>query len=166
MDTWFWPVIQAGVLNLREEEDALSQVFETIRKVYAVESEKENPRISVDLTSGYFGIYKKYKTAIVESPAPFRIIAAAPKVSQTLRFYARADHPQSNGFYESAGLSRLIPEAYTLLESRFWNDLLARDRLWKPVTGRGVRLREWVREGWTYHAKGSSNPPSSRRKFR
>jgi CDP-diacylglycerol--glycerol-3-phosphate 3-phosphatidyltransferase len=66
---------------------------------------------------------------------------------------------QSNGFYGSAGLSRLIPEGYTLLERRFWKDAADRGRLWQAVSGMGVRLREWEREGWTYHAKGEPTTP-------
>lgn len=47
-------------------------------------------------------------------------------------------------------MSRLIPEGYTLLESRFYADAARKGR----VGPRGVRLQEWEREGWTYHAKG------------
>lgn len=95
--------------------------------------------VEVDLTSGYFGLYKAYKQAVIGSPAPVRVIAASPK---------------ANGFYGSKGLSRLIPEGYTLLESRFHRDATAKGRQWEATTKKGVRLREWEREGWTYHAKG------------
>lgn len=72
-DTWFWPVVQAGVLGLREEEAALGKVFNAVKEARDVE---------VDLTSGYFGLYKAYKRAVIESPAPVRVIAASPKVSK------------------------------------------------------------------------------------
>ncbi|ORX37348.1 putative CDP-diacylglycerol-glycerol-3-phosphate 3-phosphatidyltransferase [Kockovaella imperatae] len=149
VDTWFWPVIQAGVLGMKEEETALGRVFDTVKTAHQTALTEESPAsnekgkgkegVAVDLTSGYFGLYKAYKRAVVESPAPFRLIAASPK---------------ANGFYGSAGLSRLIPEGYTLLESRFWADLVSRGRTWQAITSRGVRLREWEKEGWTYHAKG------------
>jgi len=61
---------------------------------------------------------------------------------------------QSNGFYGSKGLSRLIPEGYTYLESRFHRDAMKAGRSWDESTSSGVRLREWEREGWTYHSKG------------
>lgn len=100
MDTWFWPVIQAGVLGIKEEEAALGKVFNAVRRVYevpppAVMEEKsqseegetrqpptpvETDKVTVDLTSGYFGLYKAYKRAVIDSPAPVRVIAASPKV--------------------------------------------------------------------------------------
>lgn len=126
-DTWMWPVLQAGVLGLREEERAMALVFDAVQ-----EAQKESP-VNVDLTSGYFGLYKAYKAAVVESSAPVRIIAASP---------------EANGFFGSKGLSRLIPEGYTLLEKRFYADVERAGRT------EGVRLQEWKRDGWTYHAKG------------
>lgn len=130
-DTWFWPVIQAGVLGIREEESALGDVWHAIRMA-------GEGAVNVDLTSGYFGLYKAYKQAVIDSPAPVRVVAASPK---------------SNGFYGSKGVSRLIPEGYTLLESRFYDACASHGRLWDGQ-GNGVRLQEWERKGWTYHAKG------------
>lgn len=129
-DTWFWPVLQAGVLNLGEEERAMAAVWAAIRKAH-----KAGEKVEVDLTSGYFGLYAAYKRAVVDSPAPVRVIAASPK---------------ANGFYGSKGVSSLIPEGYTLLERRFYADAAKNGR----VGPGGVRLQEWEREGWTYHAKG------------
>lgn len=60
---------------------------------------------------------------------------------------------QANGFYGSKGLSGRIPEGYTLLEQRFWTSVQRAGREWKEGLG-GVQLNEWLREGWTYHAKG------------
>jgi CDP-diacylglycerol--glycerol-3-phosphate 3-phosphatidyltransferase len=60
---------------------------------------------------------------------------------------------QANGFYGSKGLSGRIPEGYTLLEQRFWTRAQRAGReLTKGVSG--VQLNEWLRSGWTYHAKG------------
>lgn len=61
---------------------------------------------------------------------------------------------QANGFLGSKGLSGLIPEAYTLLEKRFWNKVLKAKRQWHTEGGGGIELREWRKDGWTYHAKG------------
>jgi hypothetical protein len=81
VDTWFWPVIQAGVLGIKEEEAAIDKVWRAVR-----ESHGENAApVEVDLTSGYFGLYKAYKRAVIESPAPVRVIAASPKVSRAAR---------------------------------------------------------------------------------
>lgn len=108
MDTFFWPVIQAGVLGIKEEEKGLGRVWEAVNQSFSPatiaqpelesnagneaqadekppsEKEKENKvvkGVQVDLTSGYFGLYDAYKRMVIESPAPVRVIAASPKVS-------------------------------------------------------------------------------------
>jgi len=50
-------------------------------------------------------------------------------------------------------MSGRIPEAYTLLESRFWH------RVEKTLKARSeplskIEISEWEKENWTYHAKG------------
>lgn len=58
--------------------------------------------------------------------------------------------PSANGFYNSAGISGLLPAAYTHLSLVFL----------RAARGANVQLREWQRGvvgqpgGWTYHAKG------------
>ncbi|KAM3081493.1 CDP-diacylglycerol--glycerol-3-phosphate 3-phosphatidyltransferase [Clarireedia jacksonii] len=62
--------------------------------------------------------------------------------------------PHANGFYNSPGISGMLPAAYTLLSRKFL--AAAEKRVPKP----DIRLREWRRGtvneegGWTYHAKG------------
>ena len=65
------------MLGIKEEEAALAKVWTAVKSAHPHEEE----RVSVDLTSGYFGLYKAYKKAVVDSPAPFRVITASPKVS-------------------------------------------------------------------------------------
>ncbi|WVW82198.1 hypothetical protein I302_104204 [Kwoniella bestiolae CBS 10118] len=144
IDTWFWPVIQSGVLGLKEEERNLVKVWNAIQKSY--ESDEEGSKVRVDLTSGYFGLYKEYKRLVLDSPASTGVIAASPK---------------ANGFYGSKGFSRLIPEGYTLLESRFHREAVRRGRAWDEEKGEGVKLREWEKKGWTYHSKGIWLSPTS-----
>jgi len=69
---------------------------------------------------------------------------------------------QANGFYGSRGLSGLIPEGYTLLERRFMRAVRAagRDVGDQNSSTDAIRLAEWVREGWTYHAKGRHHSAS------
>lgn len=135
----------------------MADVWKAVKESH--EGEQDGSRkVEVDLTSGYFGLYKKYKQLVVESPAAVRIIAASSKVKQS------CDHPRyvkyaddiykANGFYGSKGFSRLIPEGYTLLESRFHQDTVRAGRAWDMEKGTGVRLKEWERKGWTYHSKG------------
>ncbi|KAK4235903.1 hypothetical protein C8A03DRAFT_17398 [Achaetomium macrosporum] len=62
--------------------------------------------------------------------------------------------PFANGFYNSPGVSGLLPDAYTLLGRRFVHAVHRHQREASTV------LREWRKGtvgepgGWTYHAKG------------
>ncbi|XP_063980879.1 CDP-diacylglycerol--glycerol-3-phosphate 3-phosphatidyltransferase, mitochondrial [Diachasmimorpha longicaudata] len=57
-------------------------------------------------------------------------------------------HPTANGFFGAKGIAGGIPAAYTLIEKSFF----------KKVERMGlddrIKLREYIRPGWTYHAKG------------
>lgn len=55
---------------------------------------------------------------------------------------------QSNGFFQSPGFSKYLPPAYTYLERLFYDEVKQRGRQ------DHLQLREWKRDGWTYHAKG------------
>ncbi|KAI0077108.1 hypothetical protein K474DRAFT_1771977 [Panus rudis PR-1116 ss-1] len=147
-DVLVFPIIQAGQFNIREEEHALGLLFGEISNV-AMHAHNGQSKIYggpvVDLTSGYFGIYRPYRDFILTSVAATRIIAAAPK---------------ANGFYGSSGLSGRLPEGYTLLEQRFMSAVQRAGREWADSPTKdthdvgGIQLREWARDGWTYHAKG------------
>ncbi|CAE6439224.1 unnamed protein product [Rhizoctonia solani] len=127
------PMVQSGVLGIREEELCLQSLFDLL------DSGKLPGTTLVDITSGYFALYGPYQDRTLASKAAYRIVAASPS---------------ANGFLGSKGLSGRIPEAYTLLERRFWDRVLAAHRQWDG--SRGVELREWQRPGWTYHAKGGN----------
>lgn len=75
-----FPVIQGGQFNIREEEQCLSMLFDHLAKMPASASFKP----SMDLTSGYFGLYKPYQDLILKSSINCRIIAASPKVKGEL----------------------------------------------------------------------------------
>ncbi|CAE6494636.1 unnamed protein product [Rhizoctonia solani] len=132
-----FPMVQSGVLGIREEERCLHALFDLL------DSEKLPQTSLVDITSGYFALYGPYQDRALASKAAYRIVAASPS---------------SNGFLGSKGLSGRIPEGYTLLEKRFWDRVLAARRQWDGDGG--IELREWQRPGWTYHAKGMWISPS------
>ena len=87
---------------MKEEEAALGRVWEAVRASHqpaesrsraqgGCEQSSEDPRkaaartkVEVDITSGYFGLYKKYKQWIIDSPALTRVIAASPEASLPL----------------------------------------------------------------------------------
>ncbi|KAJ1308656.1 hypothetical protein OPQ81_004350 [Rhizoctonia solani] len=132
-----FPMVQSGVLGIREEEQCLHALFDL------VDSDELPQTTLVDITSGYFALYGPYQDRVLASKAAYRIVAASPS---------------ANGFLGSKGLSGRIPAAYTLLEQRFWDRVLAARRQWNGT--QGIELREWERLGWTYHAKGMWILPS------
>ncbi|KAI0748459.1 hypothetical protein C8Q80DRAFT_1104426 [Daedaleopsis nitida] len=149
-DVLVFPVIQAGQFGIREEEQCLAILFRELsaqQRFAGLPTSKYDGPL-VDLTSGYFALYKPYQKAVIESELACRILAASPK---------------ANGFYESKGISGRIPEAYTLFERRFMKTVRAVGKEWDSQSSDvlpGVQLHEWEREGWTYHAKGIWVRPS------
>lgn len=65
-----FPIIQSGVLGIREEERCLDRLFDSIE-----------PHNLVDLTSGYFALYGPYQDQVLSSRGNYRILAASPSVS-------------------------------------------------------------------------------------
>ena len=73
-DTFVIPMIQAGQLNVREEEQCIALLFSHLARTPDAE------RGVIDLTSGYFALHRPYQDLLIRSPASSRIIAAGPKV--------------------------------------------------------------------------------------
>lgn len=55
---------------------------------------------------------------------------------------------QANGFKGAKGPAGAIPDAYCLIADKF------RQNIEKVGCSDRVSLLEYLREGWTYHAKG------------
>ncbi|KAI8989810.1 hypothetical protein BD414DRAFT_485242 [Trametes punicea] len=150
-DVFIFPIIQAGQFRIREEERCLDLLFRNLSAQQWPAPSQPSSHYDgplVDLTSGYFALYKPYQRAMIDSGLACRILAASPK---------------ANGFYGSKGFSGRIPEAYTLFERRFMRAVRAAGREWPYSSADacpGVQLNEWQRGGWTYHAKGIWVRPS------
>ena len=73
-NTLLIPVIQAGQFNIREEESIFQLLFRHLGKL-------TTQRPMLNLTSGYFSLYKPYQDLILQAPnLDCRIVAASPKV--------------------------------------------------------------------------------------
>lgn len=95
---------------------------------YVLSHQPRTPYVTY-LTSPYFNIAEPYEQALRSSNKPVRLIVASPK---------------ANGFF-GAGVSGMVPWAYdTVL--REWMENLPRNS--------DVEVYEYIREGWTFHAKG------------
>lgn len=72
-----FPMIQAGQFGIREEENVLELLLGNL-DCYGKTSAR---RPLLDLTSGYFGLYRLYRDAILKSSSlDTRIVCSAPKV--------------------------------------------------------------------------------------
>jgi len=71
-----FPIIQAGQFNIKEEEWVLQELFSFLK------SFPDADRPILDLTSGYFSLYKPYQELILNTPnVDCRIVASSPKAS-------------------------------------------------------------------------------------
>lgn len=103
-------------------------------------------------TAGYFNMTSSFRRLLLSTrPSSGTVLTA---------------HPHANGFYGSAGVSGMLPDAYTHLAKMFLRKVKHEN------LSSSIALKEWkkgkVNEegGWTYHAKGlwvtfPSNPASS-----
>ncbi|KAL8796210.1 MAG: hypothetical protein Q9182_007408, partial [Xanthomendoza sp. 2 TL-2023] len=104
---------------------------------------------SYTFTAGYFNPHPLITSSLLAaaSSSSSSSSSTGPKKGTIL-----TASPFANGFYNSPGISSLLPAAYTHLSLRF---------LRATRTARAdITLREWRRgtvgepDGWTYHAKG------------
>ncbi|CDS04092.1 hypothetical protein LRAMOSA07047 [Lichtheimia ramosa] len=121
-DTAILPVIQMGPLGIRQDEKATMKFLGMAKQDW-----------TIHLTSGYFNFTDRYKAMILRAPARFRFLTASPK---------------ANGFFNSKGVSRYLPPAYTWIEKQFFNHVKRAGR------SNEISIEEYGRQGWTYHAKG------------
>jgi CDP-diacylglycerol--glycerol-3-phosphate 3-phosphatidyltransferase len=125
-DTAVLPVIQMGPFHIRQDERL------TLELLNIANRQQDNPW-TIHLTSGYFNFTEKYKAFILKTRARFRFLTASP---------------EANGFFNSKGVSRFLPPAYTFIERQFYRHVKRAGRQSE------ISIEEYKRPGWTYHAKG------------
>ena len=108
-------------------------------------------------TAGYFNPHPAVTAAILHATSTSPSTSPPGATAGPTRGTVLTASPWANGFFGSAGVSGMLPGAYTLLARRF----LARAKRAGCGGGDGaLRLREWRNGtvgqpgGWTYHAKG------------
>lgn len=95
---------------------------------------KAVPNSRINLTTGYFNLTQTYMDTI------------AAKCSATCDILMA--HPNANGFQGAKGPAGGIPAAYSQISKNFLKKLIELNQ-----TDR-IKLYEYQRRGWTYHAKG------------
>ncbi|XP_034934083.1 CDP-diacylglycerol--glycerol-3-phosphate 3-phosphatidyltransferase, mitochondrial [Chelonus insularis] len=96
---------------------------------------KTAPEKSIlQFATGYFNLTKEYSNALLnDCKASCNLLTA---------------HPTANGFYGAKGIAGQIPAAYTIIEKSFF------DSCERMNLNNRIKLEEYIRPGWTYHAKG------------
>lgn len=124
IDTWIFPLIEMGQLGLHHDSIVTQHLFSN-----AI------PNSRFNLTTGYFNLTQNYmdKIASDECEASFDILMA---------------HPNANGFQGAKGPAGGIPAAYSLISKNFLKKLIETNQ------NERIKLHEYERSGWTYHAKG------------
>jgi CDP-diacylglycerol--glycerol-3-phosphate 3-phosphatidyltransferase len=107
------PVIQAGQFNIREEEACLGQLFDHLNRPNSRDTAPDF-RPLLDLTSGYFGLFKSYKDRILRSRIPTRIICASPEV----RFPVPSNMANSSMSFSLRRMVFTVPREYPVVCQR------------------------------------------------
>lgn len=135
-DTSVYPLAQMTQLlspDTSTELPALSHVLKTL-------ASPEYSNSSWTFTAGYFNPAPSLTKLLLATASHHNVVITAS--------------PFANGFYQSKGVSGMLPDAYTLLARNFIHDVHQRKK------DLAITLKEWrkgsVNEpgGWTYHAKG------------
>lgn len=135
-DTSVYPLAQMTQLlspDQSTELPALSHVLKTL-------AAPEFSNSSWTFTAGYFNPAPSLTKLLLSTASHHNVVITAS--------------PFANGFYQSKGVSGMLPDAYTLLARNFLHDVHTRRK------DLAITLKEWrkgtVNEagGWTYHAKG------------
>jgi len=88
--------------------------------------------IRVCFSTGYFNFHDTYAdTMLSKSKFPISILLASP---------------QANGFYGANGFSGSVPALYVYLSMLFYRKIQA--------IGKSIKLFEYTKPNWTFHAKG------------
>ncbi|XP_011866844.1 PREDICTED: CDP-diacylglycerol--glycerol-3-phosphate 3-phosphatidyltransferase, mitochondrial isoform X2 [Vollenhovia emeryi] len=122
-DTWIFPLVQMGQLNIHHDSKVTLKLLQTA---------PTGSRLK--LATGYFNLTFDYSQAILKDCRATCDILTA--------------HPTANGFFNANGIAGGIPAAYTKIEESFYN-LCERMNQQTRIT-----LWEFIKPGWTYHAKG------------
>jgi len=123
-NTWLFPTIQLGFLDVRQDETLSRLIFGL----------SCNPTLHLDIASGYCNFTNEHLRTILAARGQVDVITPSP---------------EANGFWGAKGLSRFITGAYDFFSRSFLDHVTIEQK--KKV----IRLFEYFREGWSFHAKGA-----------
>jgi CDP-diacylglycerol--glycerol-3-phosphate 3-phosphatidyltransferase len=124
-DTIVIPMLQMKQFNIQEYQRLMEIIMNIV-------DENSDYWRNLFITSGYLNFTNEFKNMLNKINSEVDIVCAAP---------------QANSFYKGKGFSGWIPSAYTYFEKQI-HDSSSSNK------DSDLRIHEFVRPGWTYHAKG------------
>ncbi|KAJ1895711.1 CDP-diacylglycerol--glycerol-3-phosphate 3-phosphatidyltransferase [Kickxella alabastrina] len=120
------PTVQMSQLGITQDESHMDEFFK-ITSSYARRHGCRNL-----MASAYFNFSDFHKEHVLSSHSRWDLLVASP---------------EANGFYAAKGISKYIPDMYSIIEYQFLKAARRRAR-------GDIAVEEYVRPGWTYHGKG------------
>ncbi|KAJ1770068.1 CDP-diacylglycerol--glycerol-3-phosphate 3-phosphatidyltransferase [Coemansia sp. RSA 986] len=126
-DTLVIPTVQMRQLGITQDEAHLTEFF-SLSDSFARRYGCRNM-----MASAYFNFSPICKKLVLDSSSRWDLLVASP---------------EANGFYTAAGVSKYIPDMYSIIEHEFL-------RYTRKQYGRkDIAIEEYARPKWTYHGKG------------
>ncbi|KAJ2369398.1 CDP-diacylglycerol--glycerol-3-phosphate 3-phosphatidyltransferase, partial [Coemansia sp. RSA 2607] len=125
-DTLVIPTVQMNQLGITQDQAHMDEFFQITSKYGSLNGCRNL------MASAYFNFSDFHKENVLSSRSRWDLLVASPS---------------ANGFYTAKGVSKYIPDMYSIIEYEFLRT--ARKRM------RGdISVEEYARDGWTYHGKG------------
>ncbi|KAJ2454695.1 CDP-diacylglycerol--glycerol-3-phosphate 3-phosphatidyltransferase [Coemansia sp. RSA 2337] len=125
-DTLAIPTVQMSQLGITQDEEHMREFFH-ITDTYARLHGCRNL-----MASAYFNFSDFHKHNVLRSSSRWDLLVASPR---------------ANGFFTASGISRYIPDMYSIIEHEF---LKSARTCGRP----DIAVEEYYRDGWTFHGKG------------
>ncbi|OMH81216.1 putative CDP-diacylglycerol-glycerol-3-phosphate 3-phosphatidyltransferase [Zancudomyces culisetae] len=135
--TFVVSTIQMAPLGIHQDQKYIQKLFRAIKEysLQLAKHDKPSTICKTEVTSAYFNFARIHIDAILACKSTFNFLVASP---------------QACGFFGAKGVSRHIPNTYSLFELEFLKHLSRVNR------SDAVKIREYSRDGWSYHGKGLS----------
>ncbi|KAJ1958068.1 CDP-diacylglycerol--glycerol-3-phosphate 3-phosphatidyltransferase [Dipsacomyces acuminosporus] len=125
-DTLAIPTVQMNQLGIAQDKAHMAEFFEITNR-FAQRYGCRN-----FMTSAYFNFSDFHKTNVLDNASRWDLLVAAP---------------EANGFFTAKGISKYVPDMYSIIEHQFLKMVRRHER-------NNIAVEEYSRDGWTYHGKG------------
>ena len=155
VDTWLFPALQLGMVGVREEENIVTRLIKLTALtafaphnplLQARQAPTSPPSASappsplttstvpcLSIATGYMNLPFAYSNALLSSVTPVQLLSASES---------------ANGWHGAKGVAKDVPRLYSAVLYAFLQAMAAGGQQ------RCVEVREWRRDGWSYHVKG------------